>query len=479
MSKEKKTVFLTGATGMMGWAGLQELLKCADRFNIVVLARRSKKNIRKLSGLADKIKIVWGDLTRYEDVLRGVTGADYVLHVGGLVTPEADARPELAMRVNVGSAGHVVKAVLAQPDADDIKVVYIGSVAETSDRGEPVHWGRVGDPICAGIGDHYSISKIAAERVFVDSGIRHWAVLRQSGILHPGILCKYDPVMFHVPLRGVLEWSTMEDSGRLLARVCDTDLPEEFWNRIYHISSGPGYRMTNYDFECRLLSAVSCPRPEKLFETRWFALHNFHGQYFLDADILEDYLHFRANMPIDQYFKRLAKQVPWYFRLAKIVPAFILKQAMRPMACKKGRGTQWWIENHVTEMVRAGYGSEEAWKAIPDWKHFDLSQPAGIEQAVRIDHGYDESKSLADLTLADLQHAAEFRGGRLLSAHYDGNPERPLEWACHKGHRFMASPKLVLWGGHWCPQTEVSFASYEDLAAHSAFFAQVWRAHHP
>ena len=38
----KKTIFLTGATGLMGWAGLQELLKHTDRYNLVVLARHSK-----------------------------------------------------------------------------------------------------------------------------------------------------------------------------------------------------------------------------------------------------------------------------------------------------------------------------------------------------------------------------------------------------------------------------------------------------
>ena len=34
--------------------------------------------------------------------------------------------------------------------------------------------------------------------------------------------------MFHVPIRGVLEWATIEDSGRLLLNVCKDDVPE-FW----------------------------------------------------------------------------------------------------------------------------------------------------------------------------------------------------------------------------------------------------------
>ena len=80
----KKTIFLTGATGNMGWAGFQELYARKERFNIRLLARDSKKNRKMLEKyLGDPaVTVVWGDLTRYEDVLAGVTGSDYVLHVG-------------------------------------------------------------------------------------------------------------------------------------------------------------------------------------------------------------------------------------------------------------------------------------------------------------------------------------------------------------------------------------------------------------
>ena len=60
----KTTVFLTGATGTMGWAGLQELLAHKENYNIRVLARKSEKNIRKLGPLMQDIEVIWGDLTR-------------------------------------------------------------------------------------------------------------------------------------------------------------------------------------------------------------------------------------------------------------------------------------------------------------------------------------------------------------------------------------------------------------------------------
>ncbi|MCR4873792.1 MAG: NAD(P)-dependent oxidoreductase [Bacteroidales bacterium] len=471
----KRNIFLTGATGTMGWAGLHELLAHPDRYAVTILARKSPANEKKLAPLADKIRIVWGDLMNYDDVLRGVSGADVVLHVGGMVSPQADYFPEKTLKVNVTSAENVVRAILAQPNDDDIKAVYIGSVAQTSDRSVPLHWGRTGDPVCASVFDFYGVSKIIAERVFADSGLRHWVSLRQSGILHPGILKNFDPIMFHVPIKGVLEWATLEDSGRLLERVCRDDVPDEFWNRFYNISSGPDYRMTNYEFEKRLLKAVHCPPPEKIFNANWFVLKNFHGEYYLDAEVLESYLHFRGNIPLDDYFRQMSDSLPSFFKLAAIVPSPIIKLALRTLAYRKTYGTQYWIKHRDEEHIRAYYGSLEAYRAIPDWKDWDLTEPPGKEQAVHIDHGYDESIPLEKLTLNDLQKAAAFRGGKLLSEAYDGDPAKKLRWCCHDGHEFEASPKLILEGGHWCPECLPPEWGYEEQAAHSPFLAQVMR----
>ena len=88
----KKTVFITGGTGNMGWAAVQEMLKKPSEINIKMLARKSPKNEEKLKGLMAKpnVKVVWGDLCDYDAILEGVTGADYVLHIGGMVSPTAD-----------------------------------------------------------------------------------------------------------------------------------------------------------------------------------------------------------------------------------------------------------------------------------------------------------------------------------------------------------------------------------------------------
>ena len=145
----KKTVFLTGASGTMGFQAFRELYNRRNMFNITVLLladENSKQKFREYEN-DPSVKIVWGDLVNYEDVLECVTGSDFVLHVGGLVSPAADYYPKKTIYVNVTAMENIVKAVRAQKYPDSIKVVYIGTVAQTGDRNCPVHWGRTGDPI--------------------------------------------------------------------------------------------------------------------------------------------------------------------------------------------------------------------------------------------------------------------------------------------------------------------------------------------
>jgi len=379
--EKKKTVFLTGATGNMGWAGFQELYKRA-KHNIRILTRESRKNHKLLDRYAadPSVTVIWGDLTRYEDVLRGVAGADYVLHVGGMVSPAADYYPEKTYEVNVAAAENVVKAVLAQPDRDEMRVVYIGSVAQYGDRSVPNHWGSVDDPQIPAEFDMYAASKIRSEEIFAEAGLRRWVSLRQSGILYPGILKVIGPTAFHVPVGGVLEWATIEDSGRLLAQVCEDWVSDDFWNKAYNISSGKEYRMTNYEFETRLLAALGLPGPEKVFEPQWFALKNFHGMWYKDADVLENHLHFRANISIDDYFASMKAKLPWYYSLAFLAPAWAVRMFMKPYAFEKGLGTQWWVENDEEKFL-AYYGSREAYEAIRSW---DDVRPAPLDKTYEI-----------------------------------------------------------------------------------------------
>lgn len=479
----KKTVFLTGASGNMGFAGFKELYKRKDMYNIVVLNLDNPDARKKFAPYMfdSAVRCVWGDLTNYEDVLDGVTGADYVLHVGGLVSPAADYYPKKTLHVNITAMKNIVKAVKAQPDPDKVKVVYIGTVAQTGDRNYPTHWGRTGDPIQISVYDHYAISKTIAEQILADSGLRYWVSLRQTGILYPDILKNMDPIMFHVPINGVLEWVTVEDSGRLCAKVCNDRLPEEFWRRFYNISSGKDYRLTNYEFEQLLLESLGMRGndiPKRLFEPNWFILQNFHGQWYTDADVLEEYLHFRHNVPIREYFRKLSKNTPVYFRFSALAPYSILKRTMMNDIAKTPLyGTKAWIDNGIKDRITAYYGSWEKYDSIGSWDEFEIIIP-DKEEYKYLDHGYDESKDFSTLKISDMKKAAEFRGGKCISARLGKDMYTPIRWKCAHGHEFEMSPNLVLKGGHWCPECLPMPWNYDEIARHNPFFAQVWYSHH-
>lgn len=478
-----KRVFLTGATGTMGIEAVRRLIEHPDEVELtVLLRRRGGKNRRKAHcELVDleregRLRILWGDLTDAADMARGVRDADYVLHVGGMVSPDADHYPDRTRRVNVGAVRNIVEGVKARPDGGKgCRVVYIGSVAQLGNRNQPRHWGRAGDPVWVSKYDVYGQTKVDAERIIVESGIPCWVSLRQTGILAPDLVNKgSDPITFHVPVRGVLEWVTSEDSGRLLCNLVLAELPESFWKRFYNIGGGAGFRLGNYEFEEMILDAMSCPPTRKCFDANWFATQNFHGMWYEDSDLLDELLHFRTVPDARTYFAAFKKRLPWYFSLAHLAPAALIKAAMKWTATRGPLGTLSWVKNEDNERLDAYFGGLDAWKSIPSWNEIDLSHPS--DTPIRLSHGYDESKPESELDIDDMRAAAGFRGGRCLSATMTrGDLDTPLEWECHEGHRFMATPRLILLGGHWCPECfREENADYDSIARHNPFFAQVW-----
>ena len=377
MESKKRNVFLTGATGVMGMAGLQELIKYPERYAVKVLARDSKINRKKLRPFEEKgVRVVWGDLLDEASLRRGIEGADVVLHVGGMVSPMADHFPEKTLKVNVGSMeliSKIIKEIESSTDKE-IATVYIGSVSQYGTRLPPDHWGKATDPQVPAKNDAYALSKVKAEQVLRDAGLKKWVSIRQTSILHPGLLKNAsNPVAFHTPLLGVLEWITTEDSGRLLERVCRPDIPETFWRKCYNAGGGEPFRKVNIDFERAIMKALGCPPPEKIFEPNWFATHNFHGMWFEDSDELDAILHFRQPDTFEDALQRMKSQLPFYFRLAPLAPAFAIKWFMKKVASHKTLGPLSWIRNNDDEKIKTFWGSREAYDAIPAWKDFKIS----------------------------------------------------------------------------------------------------------
>lgn len=201
-----------------------------------------------------------------------------------MVSPAADKYPEETLYTNIGSTLNIIKAIKEQPDPDKVHLAYVGTVAMTGSRLEPVHFGRVGDPMNPSIHDYYALSKVFTEAALYDCGLKYWVSIRQTG-QHPSAeTAAQEPIMFHQPPNNVLEWSTQIESGICMANLCEDWVDESFWRKAYNLSSGKEFRKTTWEFMNLNLNPMGY-NFEDIYEPQQMARFNFHGQYYTDADV--------------------------------------------------------------------------------------------------------------------------------------------------------------------------------------------------
>jgi|LGOV01.1.fsa_nt_gb nucleoside-diphosphate-sugar epimerase len=480
MSKQK-LVFITGGTGNMGSETVKEFVNRSDKFRIRLLVRDSKNSRKKLKRLQNNknVEIVYGDMKDSKKIDQCVKGASFVLHIGALVSPLADDQPEECIKVNYGSTINIINAIKKQPDPDSIGFAYIGTVGETGDRPSPIHWGRVGDPIKVSMFDYYSVSKVASERAVIESGLKKWVVFRQSGMLPVNQDAQNDPITFHQNLNNVIEWSTAEESARLMANICEDSMSHSLWRNVYNIGSGEKWRYSYYELLEKMFADLNVDIKE-VFNPKDLALFNFHGHWYSDSDKLEEIAHFRFLDP-DEFFDRtnkkirMIKSIPLLNKVLPTTKSFIKTMTL---SSKKERGPQWMLDHNKTNWIDSFWGSIENKNSIKTWEEgYQLLKLN--KHPTYLDHGYDETKPLHVLDLEDMKKAADFRGGQCLSQKMiNGDLYTPLKWQCHNKHKFEATPYLILKSGHWCSECEKEAWNHAEWAKHNHFFAQVWSPLH-
>ena len=478
-------VAMTGASGHMGIDAVQQVMKVeqVDLLKVLLLDtpydRRYGRKIKRQ--FKDRIDVRFGDVRVYKDCLSLVDGVDYVLHMAAVIPPKADHDDELTVTTNYNGTVNMVNATIEA--GNTAKFVHISTVAIYGNRDHHHPWGRIGDPLLPSPFDVYGTSKLRAERYLLESGLKHWAVLRQTGVLYDNLLMNNisDGLMFHTPWNVPIEWSTSLDSGILLANILRRDNKGEidgFWQELYNIGDGAGARQTGYDtFDdgFRLIGGSV----KAFFEPQWDAYRNFHCFWFEDSDRLEELFHFRT-MGTKEFWAWFRSRHRIY-GVARIFPAKLLRAFTIKPLLRNNNAPEYWKKHGLEARVFAAYGDNQISR---DWKDFALWRDDKDYETIRSDpeynklsHGYDESKPYAELDLEDMKSAAAFRGGRCLAESMTkGDMSTPIKWQCHDGHVFEAKPMTVLRGGHWCPVccNPDKKWDFDRLSKHNPFFAQVW-----
>lgn len=489
-------VALTGTTGAMGSEALRFLAELEGVRVRALISKNRKKPTGYVAKIAKKnkgkVEFLQGDIRSRETCEKLLSGADYLVHCGGVIPPKIDHNPETGIAVNFLGTKNLVDSILEQ--GNRTKMIHVSTVANYGQRSYPIHWARVGDPMISSDFDNYSLSKMQAERYVLESGLAHFVSLRQTAILHKYMFANNlkDGLMFQTPWNNCLEWTTDIESGILIRNLIREDVAGNlvgFWNRCFNIGGGESGRKTGYETlndGFRLMGrSAKC-----FFDPDWNVTRNFHGCWFLDSDELEEFLHFRTET-YAQYWKRMGRKY-WYFRIGAILPPSWIRRLIFQPLLENTNAPMYWVNHKKDGRVKAFFGGYEAHAAIgKDWKKFPLlcekpdyerekTLKYAKEEGKKLDHGFDDGKKDEEITLDDLRSAALFRGGELISDSFKtGELHKKLLWKCACGEVFSSTPYTVLRGGYWCPKCcEPLPWAMGKAAKNSPYFAQVYYTTH-
>ena len=495
LEKNMCIISITGSTGNMGSEVLKAFFK-EEKYELRLLLKKSKKNSKlahKLSAKYKNVKIFFGSLSEYETLLNFVKDASYCIHLAALIPPHSDYNEKETIETNYLGTQNLVNAVVETGGAETCHFIHIGSVAQYGNRTSLHPFGRVGDPLLPSVFDVYATSKVKAERVVIESPLRFWASLRQTGVLYDDILFKNmnDGLMFHTPLNCPIEWVTAKDSAILIKNLVEATEEgklKDFYKKVYNIGGGLKMRTTGFETLDEGFRLMGCSVKD-VFLPEWIAKRNFHCMWFSDSNVLEELFHFQKTSFRD-FFDRLKVKF-WYFRLAKpflfLVKLFAIKPLLKnknaPMYWKKNDEERWKVfSNPDSDSLNENWEDVKLLcKNIDEKTNSQVDYEAlknGIEIR-KLDHGYDESKPDSELDIEDVRKAANFRGGKVLSASMKkGDLYTKIDWACHEGHVFSATPYLVLKTGHWCPECSSPPWNFGKQVKHNPFYAQLYYDDH-
>lgn len=433
----------------------------------------------------ERVRIVWGDARNSDAVRETIRGSDWVFNTMALISPAADSQPDLARQINDEAVQTIIDAICDEPNgADRIRLIHTGSVAQTGSRPPGFHVGRIGDPMNPSVFDHYAVTKIDGERRVMESPLKYWASLRMSFIMptnHHELLNLFDPILFHMPLNTHMESISDRDAGLAMAQCLKVPYESTFWQKAFNIGGGPGMRITAIEYFDAIFKQLGIDW-KRVTEKNWFALRNFHLQYFDDSHVANAYLNFWRDSN-ETFEAALLQSMRWYFRAIRWLNInsrvfnwlthSIVYKVLRRLAENNPNSPRNWYLTRNKPRITAFFKSEHEYENIRNWS--DAPDPSSPKYTSSFIHGFISGKFV--FKIEEIQEAATFRGGTCLSTEEEVSLTDQLTWECGFGHQFKLRLQTVLNGGHWCPECTSTWNG-DIRAKKDHFFAQAWYADH-
>ncbi|MDD4992193.1 MAG: NAD(P)-dependent oxidoreductase [Paludibacter sp.] len=317
--KTSMNVLLTGASGTIGTEVLQQLIQL-EHIRLTVFDVKNARTKKLFAPYKNQINIVWGDISNEEDVSRIPAKLDAAIHLAAIIPPLADAKPELARKVNIIGTRNIIQHL--QNTSPEAFLLYSSSVAVYGDHIQNPYI-SVTDPLNARTEDIYAQTKIESENLIQHSTLS-WSIFRLTAIMKNHKMTK---LMFHMPLSTRMEICTPRDTARAFTEGLKHR--SELSGRIFNLGGGErcciSYReFLERSFHLFGLGAVNFP-------DHAFAERNFHCGIYTDGNMLEDIVHFR-NDTIDSYFIDVSRSISftkWFLSsmFSSIIKQILLNQS--------------------------------------------------------------------------------------------------------------------------------------------------------
>ena len=163
---------ITGVTGNMGSAVLQEIVGLQFVDKIYLLIRSEKLKSKKISRIykvfSQKIEFIHGDMLNKKALELLVDCSDVIFDMAAVIPPNSDKNPRAAVECNELGAELFLKII--EKNKPNLLFIHTSTVAVYGNRSPSHPYVETGDPLLPSVGDIYAISKMRAEfKIFESS----------------------------------------------------------------------------------------------------------------------------------------------------------------------------------------------------------------------------------------------------------------------------------------------------------------------
>lgn len=241
-------ILLTGAFGNLGTSCIRELsnkdgyeIRCFDVKNKMTELRA---NIYQKDY---NFEVYWGNLLERDSIAKSLEGIDAIIHVGAILPPVSDQKPDLAKKVNIEGT----KMLIEEAEKQGVKqIVFSSSVSVHGPHYPSMPDIKTTDPFLPH--DTYNTTKVECEGLLKNSKL-NWTVVRFGAILAvenrgqpQGGLDDYAiQMIFGIPLEQKIEVIHSYDAALSLVNAINN---EKAYNQVFFGGGGPSCQLYNKDF---------------------------------------------------------------------------------------------------------------------------------------------------------------------------------------------------------------------------------------